>query len=103
MESRSEKFERWAKQWEDKVPNLAKALRSKDLQDEVERITNSVPQKCDSCVFQKYDTTGIDEYPARTVFMYCSKGHWQQFEPEGTYDKDYWADCKDYHPIINEP
>lgn len=29
---RKDKFESWAKQWEDKVPNLAKALRSEDLQ-----------------------------------------------------------------------
>lgn len=30
--TRKEKFEQWAKQWEDKVPNLAKALRNEELQ-----------------------------------------------------------------------
>lgn len=30
--TRKEKFEQWAKQWEDKLPNLAKALRNEELQ-----------------------------------------------------------------------
>lgn len=30
--NRKEKWEQWAKQWEDKVPNLAKALRNEELQ-----------------------------------------------------------------------
>lgn len=30
--TRKEKWESWAKQWEDKVPNLAKALRNEELQ-----------------------------------------------------------------------
>jgi hypothetical protein len=29
---RKEKFEQWAKEWEGKLPNLAKALRNEDLQ-----------------------------------------------------------------------
>lgn len=32
-ELRQQKYEGWAKQWDDKLPNLAAALRSKDLQD----------------------------------------------------------------------
>lgn len=30
--TRKERWEQWAKQWEDKVPNLAKALRNEELQ-----------------------------------------------------------------------
>lgn len=40
MESRKDKFERWAKQWDGKLPNLAKALRSKELQDQLAFIEN---------------------------------------------------------------
>jgi len=30
-----EKFEKWAKEWDEKIPNLSKALRSEDLQNSI--------------------------------------------------------------------
>lgn len=62
---RKEKFEQWAKNWEEKVPNLAKALRSNDLQNacaDIEkydgwiRCTTSVPKDDENVLV----TNGID-------------------------------------------
>lgn len=56
--------------------------------------------KCDTCIFQKRYTTGIDEYPQCTTFEYCSKGHWEgSEEPDPSTDiYDNWINCTDYKP-----
>lgn len=37
-----DKWEQWAKQWEDKLPNLAKALRNDTLQKEVAETSKEI-------------------------------------------------------------
>lgn len=73
-QSRKDKFESWAKEWENKLPNLAKALRSEDLQkstDDIEkfdgwiRCTTSLPKDDESVLVTDGREVWIGDYNSK--------------------------------------
>lgn len=71
---RKEKFENWAKTWEDKLPNLAKALRSEDLQKSCSdleeydgwiRCTTSVPKDCEDVLVTNGKLVWVGDYNSK--------------------------------------
>jgi hypothetical protein len=71
---RKEKFESWTKKWEEKMPNLAKALRSEDLQNscaDIEkydgwvRCTTSVPKDDEDVLVTDGKKVWIGDYNSR--------------------------------------
>lgn len=73
---RKEKFENWAKKWEEKLPNLAKALRSEDLQkscadlemyDGLIRCTTSVPKDDENVLVTDGKQTWIGDYNSKRL------------------------------------
>jgi hypothetical protein len=73
-QNRKDKFESWAKQWDDKVPNLAKALRSEDLQKscaDIEdlcgwiRCTTSLPKDDENVLVTDGKSVWIGDYNSK--------------------------------------
>lgn len=72
--SRKDKFESWAKEWENKLPNLAKALRSEDLQNstaDIERFdgwircTTSLPKDDENVLVTDGKEVWIGDYNSK--------------------------------------
>jgi hypothetical protein len=73
-QNRKDKFESWAKKWEDKVPNLAKALRNEDLQNataDIEqfdgwiRCTTSLPKDDENVLVTDGKEVWIGDYNSK--------------------------------------